>query len=91
MQFRKRSNECNRLIANCIVYYNAKLLSNLYLACEAKGDKEKCELIKRLSPVAWQHINLMGRYEFCRNKKIVDLHIIATMILAVILQLINSP
>jgi len=32
-----------------------------------------CELIKRLSPVAWQHINLVGKYEFCMEKRIIDL------------------
>ncbi len=26
--------------------------------------KSGCEWIIRLSPVAWQHINLVGRYEF---------------------------
>jgi TnpA family transposase len=75
-------NECNRLIANCIIYYNAKLLSNLYLAYEEQGDAENCELIKRLSPVAWQHINLMGKYEFCYNQKVVDLQAVTKMLLA---------
>lgn len=27
-----------------------------------------CDLIKRLSPVVWQHINLVGKYEFCQNQ-----------------------
>lgn len=75
-------NECNRLLANCIIYYNAKLLSNLYMAYDMQGDKENCELIKRLSPVAWQHINLMGNYEFCHNHKVVDLQEVTEMLLA---------
>ena len=63
-------NECTRLVANCVIYYNALLLSHLYEFYEKRDDKENCERIKRLSPVAWQHINLMGRYEF---------HVVATL------------
>jgi len=63
-------NECTRLLANCIIYYNATLLSSLFWAYEKSGDKEKCELIKRLSPVAWQHINMVGKYEFHLGKVI---------------------
>jgi len=37
-----------------------------------KYKKEKntkyCDMIKRLSPVAWQHINLVGKYDFCKNQ-----------------------
>ena len=75
-------NECNRLLANCIIYYNAKLLSDLYTAYEAQGDKKSCELIKRLSPVAWQYINLVGKYEFCHNQNIVDLQMVIKELLA---------
>jgi CRISPR/Cas system-associated protein Cas5 (RAMP superfamily) len=55
------------LIANCIIYYNATLLSDLYETFEKKEFQEFCDLIKRLSPVAWQHINLIGKYEFRKN------------------------
>ena len=37
---------------------------------------------KRLSPVAWQHINLVGKYEFCHNQKAVDFQRITEMLLA---------
>ena len=30
--------------------------------------------IIRLSPVAWQHINLIGIYEFYNDKKYLNLH-----------------
>jgi len=30
-------------------------------------------LIKRLSPVAWQHINLIGKYDFCLNQNIINI------------------
>jgi len=56
--------ECGRLIANCILYYNAKLLSTLLSHQESSGNVQGAEMLKRISPVAWQHINLYGRYEF---------------------------
>ncbi|MFT6332710.1 MAG: hypothetical protein ACJAW3_001054 [Lentimonas sp.] len=44
----------------------------------------ECEWIIRLSPVAWQHINLIGRYEFNGNVPTLDLKGIIEM-------LINNP
>lgn len=67
------NNECNRFLANCIVYFNASILSNLLELYTKKKDKKMCDDIKRLSPVAWQHINLVGNFEFCTNKNIIDL------------------
>lgn len=60
-------NECARLIANCIIFYNATILSNLLALKEEQGLLDEADLIKRVSPVAWQHINLRGRYRF-RNQ-----------------------
>lgn len=56
--------ECGRLIANCILYYNASILSNVLTHRESIGDVQGVEVLKQISPVAWQHINLYGRYEF---------------------------
>ena len=60
-------NECSRLITNCIIFYNATLLSELLAIKEKNKEYEEADLIKRVSPVGWQHINLRGRYQF-RNK-----------------------
>ncbi|MCH9664107.1 MAG: Tn3 family transposase, partial [Gammaproteobacteria bacterium] len=57
-------NECSRLIANCIIHYNATILSTLLERREKSGDTQATALLKQISPVAWQHINLQGRYEF---------------------------
>ncbi len=62
------NNECNRLIASCIIYYNAVLLSELFKKYKKENNVEFCDMIKRFSPVAWQHINLGGKYEFCQNQ-----------------------
>jgi hypothetical protein len=57
-------NECSRLIANCIIYYNATLLSRLLELREQAGDTDQANRIGRVSPIAWQHINFHGRFEF---------------------------
>ncbi len=44
--------ECGRLIANCILYYNAKLLSTLLSYQESNGNVQGAEMLKRISPVA---------------------------------------
>ncbi len=66
-------NECNRLVANSIIFYNAVLLSDLHKAYNMQNDQDLLNLMKRLSPVAWQHINLVGKYEFCQNQIVVNI------------------
>ena len=66
-------NECGRLIANCIIYYNVAILSNLLSYKEESGNTQDAEIIKEISPIAWQHINLHGRYEF--NKRAENINI----------------
>ena len=53
--------ECSRLIANCIIYYNATRLSHLLAHKESRGDMQVAALVKQASAIAWQHINLYGR------------------------------
>ena len=65
--------ECARLITNCIIYYNAVLLSNLLDYKEAAGDTHEVTLLKQVSPVAWQHINLYGRYEFLKRPEAINM------------------
>ena len=67
-------NECSRLITNCIIYYNAAILSNLLNHKEETGDSQGAELLKKISPVAWQHINLHGRYEFNKQPEHIDIN-----------------
>lgn len=69
--------ECTRLIANCIIFYNAYILSHLLEYKEKMGQHEETEIIKRISPIAWRHVNLYGRFEFRKKgttdvEKIVD-------------------
>src|SRR6266446_7917749 len=65
--------ECARLLTNCIIYYNATILSHV-LACKGgAGDTPGAALLKQVSPVAWQHINLYGRYEFSKSPEAIDI------------------
>jgi len=56
--------ECTRLIANAIIYYNSFLLSQLLEFHTKAGNEKEVELLKSISPIAWQHINLYGLYNF---------------------------
>lgn len=66
-------NECARLVANCIIYYNAIILSKLFQRYEKEGNKEVVEFICGLSPVAWIHIQLSGFYTFGNGSGVVDI------------------
>ena len=64
--------ECSRLITNCIIAYNATILSDLLQHHQRTGNAHQSELLQRVSPVAWQHINLHGRYEFNKPPQMID-------------------
>jgi len=65
--------ECARLLTNCIIYYNTMLLSDLLEYKEAAGDIQGAERLKQVSPVAWQHINFFGRYEFRKGPEAINM------------------
>jgi TnpA family transposase len=74
-------NECSRFVANCIIYYNALLLSKAYEIQEKLGNTQALEFIKRLSPIAWRHINFNGQYEFTSISTGIDLDsMVATLV-----------
>lgn len=64
--------ECSRLVTNCIIAYNATILSDLLQHHQRAGNAHQSELLRRVSPVAWQHINLHGRYEFNKPPQVID-------------------
>ena len=64
------SNECGRLIANVVIYYNSAILSKLKQHYEATGNQKDLEILKKFSPVAWQHIHFLGHYIFSDERKI---------------------
>ena len=70
-------NDCSRLIANAIIYYNTLLLSRVYKQKLAAGDQEAIEFIKDVSPVAWRNINLIGNIDFTGEPSKVDIEALA--------------
>jgi hypothetical protein len=67
------SNECGRLIANVVIAYNSILLSMLLNRYQADGKQKLLNVLKKISPVAWQHIHFLGHYLFRGNKRPIDL------------------
>ena len=61
------SNQCGRLIANVVIAYNSMLLSGLVERHLAQGNDKALDLLRRISPAAWQHLHFLGHYAF-RNK-----------------------
>ncbi len=53
---------------------HASLLTGLYEHYKQNNMEEECLKIIRLSPVAWQHINLIGIYEFYNDQECLNLH-----------------
>jgi hypothetical protein len=47
-----------------MIYYNMHLLSKLYENALLRNDRAAVEFLKHISPVASQHINISGLYEF---------------------------
>ncbi len=75
--------ECARLISNCIIYYNATILSHLLTHKEKTGDSQGAALLKHVSPVAWQHINLYGRYEFSKAPQAINMNAIVSELIPI--------
>jgi TnpA family transposase len=68
--------ECSRLITNAVIFYNTMILSRLFAHKEANGDTAGMALITQVSPVAWQHINFYGRYEFIKEPEPINVEAI---------------
>jgi len=61
------------LLTNAILYYNASILSAYLASQESLGDPNIKEQLSHISPIAWQHVNFYGRYEFNTMAEPVDL------------------
>ncbi len=71
-----------RLVANCIVAYNAIILNTLYEKMVAEGVSERIlEEFARISPIAWHHLFFTGRYSFKKaSKTVIDVEAMAEML-----------
>ena len=57
-------NECTRLVANSIIYYNSYMLSQILIKRGKTLTEKEKNLLSRISPIAWQFINFLGNYDF---------------------------
>ncbi len=73
--------ESIRLIANAVIFHNATLLSILYEHYR-DVDPEKAKIISQLSPVAWQHISFIGKYEFYNRENPINIQEVIKFLLA---------
>jgi TnpA family transposase len=74
------SNQCARLIANAIIYYNSAILSRLLGKYQGGTNPKALALIKKISPVAWRHLLLNGHYTFRDGGQRIDLDaVVATL------------
>ena len=74
--------ECSRFLSNCVIYYNACILSELLEYAEREKDFDLADRIKRISPVSWKHVNFYGEYTFRELAEINDLGRIISQLLA---------
>lgn len=67
------SNECGRLIANIIICYNSILLSHLFKKYQAEDNQIGLNILKKISPIGWQHVHFLGQYSFNNASSDIDL------------------
>ncbi len=67
------SNHCGRLISNVIIAYNSMLLSGLVERYQQSSNEKALELLRRMSPAAWQHLHFLGHYSFRDKRQSIDL------------------
>ncbi|OQW85901.1 MAG: Tn3 family transposase [Rhodoferax ferrireducens] len=70
------SNQCGRLIANIVIAYNSMLLSGMLNRYLATGNEKALDLLRRISPAAWQHLHFLGHYAFRDKRHPIDLEAI---------------
>lgn len=68
------SNQCGRLVSNVVIYYNSLILSGLIEQnSELLKNKKFLNVLTKISPIAWQHIHLLGQYIFKTAEKTIDI------------------
>ena len=70
-------NECSRLIANAIIYYNTLIVSRVYDQKLAASDEDAIKILRGISPVAWRNVNLIGNFDFTAGTSPVDIEALA--------------
>ena len=66
-------NRCADLLANCIVYYNALLMSSFKSHCLNSEKADQLKYLRSISPASWEHILLNGIYDLAENDESWDI------------------
>ena len=53
-------------------FYQSQSRSALIFT-QSAGRKEEADLIKQISPIVWQNVNLLGRFEFHRQQSVINI------------------
>jgi len=48
-------------------HYNSMILSKLYDRYKAENNQKALKILKKISPIAWQHIHFQGRLVFSES------------------------
>ena len=60
-------NSCANLLTNCIVYYNALIMSSYKSYCLDAGNEDQIKYLRLISPASWENIILNGYYDMSDN------------------------
>jgi hypothetical protein len=68
------ANQCGRLVALVIIYYNSLILSAVLKKYpDLVQNKKSLAMMKKISPVAWHyHIHFLGQYNFQNKNNILN-------------------
>ena len=66
----QRSASGLNLVTAAIVLWNTTYIERAIHSLKARDQKVKDELLQHLSPLGWEHINLIGDYVWRNNKRL---------------------
>lgn len=70
-----------RLVANCIIAYNAIILNAIYEKMLKDGvSQEILEEFSRISPIAWAYIIFTGKYNFKKSDSHIDVDLMVSVL-----------
>lgn len=62
-----------QIIANAIILYNAIIFDKFLAELTIQRNMEGVKYLTSVSPVRWQHINFIGKYEFKPKQKMIKM------------------
>jgi TnpA family transposase len=69
------ANQCGRLVANVAICYNSSIISGFIEQNPGLLKNRKfLNKLKKISPIAWQHIHFLGQYTFKTSEEPIDMN-----------------